>query len=441
MLAAKNPPTKTYLSAQHLNPYMTILIRQAKIVDPTSSFHLSIQDIFIENGIIKEIGSVQQTADHVIDAPGLHVSPGWLDLFAHFCDPGLEFKETIETGIAAAAKGGFTEVMVVPNTKPVVDGKSQVEYIVQKSKHSIVNVHPLGAVTKQAEGKELAEMYDMKAAGATAFSDGLYPLQSAGLLLKALQYIKAFNGVLLQIPDDKTIGTFGLMNEGIVSTQLGLPGKPVLAEEILIARDIKLTKYAESKLHFTGVTSPKSIEYISRGKQGGIGVSCSVTPAHLYFTDEDLRNYNTNLKLYPPLRTAAERDALKQAVLNGTVDCIASHHQPHEYDSKVCEFQEAKFGMIGLETCYGATGAALGHALTAERWVELVSIQPRRIAGLNIPTIQKGATANVTIFDPSATYVFDEQDIRSKSRNSAFIGKELKGKAVAVINNNQIQIN
>lgn len=420
---------------------MTILIRQAKIVDPTSSFHLSIQDVFIENGIITTIGSIHKNADHVVEAPGLHVSPGWMDLFAHFCDPGLEFKETIETGIAAAARGGFTEVMVLPNTKPVVDGKSQVEYIIQKSKQAVVTVHPLGAITKQAEGKELAEMYDMKAAGAAAFSDGWHPVQSAGLLLKALQYVKAFNGVLLQMPDDKTIGTYGLMNEGIVSTQLGLPGKPVLAEEILVARDIKLTKYAESKLHFTGVTSPKSIEYINRGKQGGTGVSCSVTPAHLYFTDEDLRTYDTNLKLYPPLRTAAERDAVKQAVLNGSVDCIASHHQPHEYDSKVCEFQEAKFGMIGLETCYGAVGAALGNELTVERWVELISIHPRTIAGINIPTIKEGAAANVTIFDPSATYVFDEQDIRSKSRNSAFIGKELKGKVVAVINNNQIQIN
>jgi dihydroorotase len=420
---------------------MTILIRQAKIVDPTSSFHLSIQDLFIENGIITTIGSIHKNADHVVEAPGLHVSPGWMDLFAHFCDPGLEFKETIETGIAAAARGGFTEVMVLPNTKPVVDGKSQVEYIIQKSKQAVVTVHPLGAITKQAEGKELAEMYDMKAAGAAAFSDGWHPVQSAGLLLKALQYVKAFNGVLLQIPDDKTIGTYGLMNEGIVSTQLGLPGKPVLSEEILVARDIKLTKYAESKLHFTGVTSPKSIEYINRGKQGGTGVSCSVTPAHLYFTDEDLRTYDTNLKLYPPLRTAAERDAVKQAVLNGSVDCIASHHQPHEYDSKVCEFQEAKFGMIGLETCYGAVGAALGNDLTVERWVELISIHPRSIAGIHIPTIKEGAAANVTIFDPSATYVFDEQDIRSKNRNSAFIGKELKGKAVAVINNNQIQIN
>ncbi|MBX9783886.1 MAG: dihydroorotase [Chitinophagaceae bacterium] len=420
---------------------MTILIRQAKIVDPTSPFHLSRQDIFITNGVIQKMGALSENADQVIEGQNIHVSPGWFDLFAHFCDPGLEYKETIATGMNAAAAGGFTEVLVLPNTKPAVDGKSQVEYIVQKSKNNLVNVHPLGAVTKQTEGKELAEMYDMRSAGAAAFSDGLSPVQSAGLLLKALQYIKSFDGVLLQIPDDKTIGTYGLMNERIVSTQLGLPGKPVLAEEILVARDIKLTKYAESKLHFTGITSPKSIEYISRGKQGGTGVSCSVTPAHLYFCDEDLRSYDTNLKLYPPLRTGAERDALKEAVLNGTIDCIASHHQPHEYDSKVCEFQEAKNGMIGLETSYGATGAALGNRLTAERWVELAAINPRKILNIEVPSIKEGTMANVTIFDPEATYIFGKDSIQSKSSNSAFIGKGLKGKVIGVINNNQIKIN
>ena len=212
---------------------MTILIRQAHIIDPTSPFHKTIQDVLIQDGFIKHIGSLPtQQADEVIEENDLHLSPGWVDLFAHFCDPGFEFKETLETGIEAAAAGGYTDVMVLPNTNPVVTGKSQVEYIVQKAKQSPVNIHPLGAVTKQTEGKELAEMYDMRAAGAAAFTDGLHPVQSAGLLLKALQYVKAFNGTIIQIPDDKTIGTYGLMNEGIISTQLGLPGKPILAEEI-----------------------------------------------------------------------------------------------------------------------------------------------------------------------------------------------------------------
>ncbi len=420
---------------------MTILIRQATIIDPGSTFHLSKQDVLIENGRFSKIGSLpNESADTTIDEPNIHLSPGWIDIFVHFCDPGLEYKETIETGIAAAAAGGFTEVLALPNTNPVVGSKSQVEYIINKSKANAVTVHPFGAVTKQTEGKELAEMYDMKAAGAVAFTDGINPVQSAGLLLKALQYVKAFNGIILQIPDDKTIGTHGLMNEGIISTQLGLPGKPVLAEEIQVARDIKLTKYADSKLHFTGITSPKSLEYINRGKQGGTGVSCSVTPAHLFFCDEDLQTYDTNLKLYPPLRTKEERDSLKEAVLNGLVDCISSHHQPHEYDSKVCEFEYAKPGMIGLETCYGAMGAVFGHQLSAEKWVELISINPRKLLEMNIPVIKEGEAANVTIFNPNTTYVFTEDFIKSKSKNSAFIGKELKGSVIGIINNNQLKL-
>ncbi|MEJ8819591.1 dihydroorotase [Lacibacter sp. H407] len=421
---------------------MTILIRQAHIIDPASPFHSTQQDVLIENGSIKQIGQLQNSsADKIIEHENLHLSPGWVDLFVNFCDPGYEYKETLETGMDAAAAGGFTEVMVLPNTNPVVSGKSQVEYLVQRSKYAAVSIHPLGSVTKQTEGKELAEMYDMKAAGAVAFTDGVHPVQSAGLLLKALQYVKAFNGTVIQIPDDKTIGTHGLINEGIVSTRLGLPGKPVLAEEIQVARDIKLTRYAESKLHFTGVTSPKSLEYINRSKESGIAVTCSVTPAHLYFSDEDLQTYDTNLKLYPPLRAITERDALKAAVLNGSVDCIASHHQPHEYDSKVCEFEYAKAGMIGLETSYGVMGAVFGEKLSAEKWVELVSINPRRVLDLEMPLIKEGEPANVTMFIPQATYVFTEDDIRSKSKNSAFVGRELKGKVVGIINNNQLKLN
>jgi dihydroorotase len=421
---------------------MTILIRKAHIIDPASPFHATTQDVLIENGRIKQIGqSIPASADQIIDQPNLHLSPGWFDLFAHFCDPGFEYKETLETGIEAAAAGGFTEVMVLPNTQPVVSGKSQVEYIVQKSRYAAVSIHPSGAVTKQTEGKELAEMYDMQSAGAIAFTDGIHPVQSAGLLLKALQYVKAFRGTIIQIPDDNSIGTYGLMNEGIVSTRLGLPGKPILAEEIQVARDIKLTRYAESKLHFTGITSPKSIEYINRAKQTGAAISCSVTPAHLYFCDEDLQSYDTNLKLYPPLRTATEREALKKAVLNGSVDCITTHHEPHEYDSKICEFEYAKPGMIGLESCYGVMGAIFGNQLTAEKWIELISINPRKVLGLNVPAIKEGELANVTIFDPEATYIFTEEAIRSKSRNSAFVGKELKGKVIGIINNNQLKLN
>ncbi|HEX2629607.1 MAG TPA: dihydroorotase, partial [Chitinophagaceae bacterium] len=235
---------------------MKILIKQARITDPSSPLNGQIADIFIEDGIIRNIGpSLSQKADQEITIEGLHASPGWVDVFANFGDPGYEFKETLETGTAAAAAGGYTDVLLIPNTNPVIHNKAAVEYIVQKSKTLPVNVHPIGAITRNVEGKELAEMYDMKASGAVAFGDGTSPIQSAGLLVKALQYVKSFNGTIIQVPDDKSINPHGLMNEGIISTRLGLPGKPAMAEELIVARDIKLARYAESNLHFTGISS------------------------------------------------------------------------------------------------------------------------------------------------------------------------------------------
>jgi dihydroorotase len=420
---------------------MKVLLQQVQIIDPSSPFHRTTNDIFIDAGIISKIDTaIKESADHVVSGENLHVSPGWLDVFANFGDPGYEFKETLETGSAAAAAGGFTDVFVIPNTRPVIDTKSQVEYIRRKSESLPVNVYPIGAVSKNTEGKDLAEMYDMLASGAIAFSDGLHAVQSAGLLLKALQYVKAFDGVIIQIPDDKSIGSNGLMHEGIISTRLGLPGKPMMAEELLVARDIKLARYAGSKLHFTGVTSPKSLEYIKRAKDAGIQVTCSVTPYHLYFSDEDLLNYDTNLKVYPPLRSKNDLISLRNAVSDGTIDCIATHHMPHEYDSKVLEFEYAKYGMIGLETCYPVLKTILPE-IPETKWIELLSINPRKIFGLPQPVVESGQEAKLTVFDPSSRYSFSVTALRSKSKNSAFMGKQFQGSIKAIISKDNLFLN
>ncbi len=421
---------------------MKVLIKQATIVCASSPLNGLSKDILIDNGIIASIGNnVDDKEARIIQQQGLHVSIGWLDIFSHFCDPGFEYRETLESGANAAAAGGFTDVMVLPNTNPAVHNKSQVEYIVQKAKSLPVNIYPVGAVTKNAEGNELAEMYDMRQSGAVAFSDGVNAIQNSGLMIKALQYVKTFDGTIIQIPDDRGIAPGGLMNEGVVSTQLGLPGKPMMAEELIVARDIKLARYADSRLHFTGVSSAKSLEYIKRAKEGGIKVSCSVTPYHLFFTDEDLRNYDTNLKVAPPLRNKANQAALLNALQDGTIDCIASHHIPQNYDNKVCEFEYAKNGMIGLESLFGVVWSMVNSQWSIVDAIERLSIAPRKIFGLPVPVIEEKAAACITLFNPNAEYVFDETMIASKSKNSAFGGKQLKGKVVGIVNKGQIILN
>ena len=405
---------------------------------------LSRGDILIRDGRITEIAPSIEPGKtenlEILDADAGYVSPGWVEIFSDFADPGYEFKEDLSTGSAAAFAGGFTHVFLLPSTHPVVDNKSQVRYIIEKAARLPVNLYPIGAISKGLEGKELSEMYDMAASGAIAFSDGKAPLQSAGLLLKALQYVKANDGVLIQLPFDNTIGTFGLINEGITSTRLGLPGLPAIAEELMIQRDIELVRYTESKLHFTGISSKKSMDLIAAAKQEGLPVTCSVTPHHLLFTDEDLIGYDTNLKLNPPLRGREDRDALREGVKNGVIDMVATHHFAEHSDDKVREFEYAKNGMIGLQTSFSVLMEAMPD-ITPERVVELLSLMPRTVFGLDTGTLKVGQMADLTIFHPTKNSTFTKQDNKSKAANSPYFDRPLTGKVLATISRNQITKN
>lgn len=418
---------------------MKVLIKHANIICSSSAHHGQVKDILLHNGIIEKIADqISEKVDQIIEHPGLHVSIGWMDLFAHFNDPGMEHKETLESGARAAAAGGFTDVLILPNTAPGISSKSVVEYVRQKAAPLPVNILPIGSLTKNNEGKALTEMYDMFASGAVAFSDGTESVQSPGLLLKALQYVLPIEACIIQVPDDKSVSAHGLMNEGIVSTQLGLPGKPAIAEELMIARDIELLKYSKSRLHITGVSTRRGIELIKAAKKEGWQLTCSVTPAHLLFCDEDLQGYDSNLKLNPPLRTRADRDALREAFEQGDIDAIASHHLPQHWDDKTCEFEYARYGSTSLETVFAV---ARLYQQNIGDLIQLMTVAPRNIVGIPVPTIEEGVNACLTLFSPDEAVVFDEKNTKSVSRNNAFAGQELKGKVVGIINKQQISIN
>lgn len=409
---------------------MDIVLKGVTVIDPSSPFHQQITDVFIQNGVVAETGQLSRLGDHVIQVDGLHLVPGFTDIFAHFCDPGFEHRETLASGARTAAYGGYTDVFVLPNTVPVHHQKPGIEYLVQRSRSLPVNVHPIGAVTKNIEGKELAEMYDMGVSGAVAFSDGLCPLQSGGIALKALQYLKATNKTLIQLPDDQSISAHGLMNEGVVSTRLGLAGKPAIAEELMISRDIELVKYTASRLHITGVSTARGLSLVREAKAAGLFVTCSVTPYHLFFTDEDLNDYDTSLKVSPPLRTRNDVQSLKAGLEDGTVDCIASHHLPQHTDNKVVEFEYAKAGMIGLETCFAAVRTAVP-GVDLSKLIALFSTAPRNIFGLPQPSVAVGCPAAFALLLPEAEWV--PEAFASRSKNSAFTGKTLRGKPLGII--------
>ncbi len=415
---------------------MNILLKQVIIADPHSIYNGTVKDIFISKGTIFSIDdAISQPADVTIQGEGkTFVSPGWCDVFSQFSDPGFEYKETLQSGAAAAAAGGFTQVFVVPNTTPVLYNKAGVEYVVQKSKNLPSAVRPLGAITKNCEGKELAEMYDMHRSGAVAFTDGLQPLQSSQLMLKALQYVKSFEGVIIQMPVDNSINAGGLMHEGIVSTRLGLPGIPAVGEELMMKRDIGLLQYTGGRLHITGITTAKGMELIRAAKRENLNITCSVTPYHLYFCDEDLQSYDTNLKVNPPLRSAADREAMREGILDGTIDCIASHHIPQHWDDKVCEFEYAKNGMIGLQTSFAVINTIFPE-LPVNRLVQLFSLNAGAIFSLPAVRVEEGSAAELTLFNRDETSTLTKENSQSKSLNSPFFNLPLRGFVKGIVHN------
>lgn len=421
---------------------MQVHIRKARVIDPQSIFHDKVVDILVEDGIIKDIAtSVSSRAQTVIQAKGLHISPGWVDVFADYREPGFEQKETIESGLSAAASGGFTDVLLAPNTQPALSTKSSIQYILQKSGGNIVNLHPLGAATQNTDGKDLAEMLDMRSNGAIAFTDGWKPIQNSGLMLKALEYVKAFKGTIVQLPVDAALAAGGLMNESTVSTSLGMAGIPTLAESIIVHRDIALARYTDSKLHITGISTAESVNMVRQAKAQGLAVTCSVTPYHLTLTDHALTGYDSVYKVSPPLRSEADRQALIEGLKDGVIDCIASHHRPHEWDAKAKEFEYAAEGMAVQEIMFNILWGPLKEYISIDRLIESMTIIPRDIFGLEMREIKKGNKAVLTLFTVDGEHTLATENVRSASRNNPFIGKTLNGKVLGVLNNNQLHLN
>lgn len=422
---------------------MNIFLRGVTIIDPDSPYHLKTKDIFIENGKVASIGKKpdSKTKTEELDCKGLMISPGWFDMYAHFCDPGFEYKEDLSSGKKAAAAGGFTGVAVLPDTFPSIHSKSEVEYIRNKSKGHIVDVHAIGAVTHQCKGKELAEIYDMHKSGAVAFSDAEHALMDSGVMMRALLYAKPFNGVIFSHPDDESVSHGGSMNEGTTSTHLGLKGMPSIAEELLVIRDIYLAEYTGSRVHFSCISTKRSVELIREAKKRGVKVTAGVNSINLLFDDSELTGFDSNFKVNPPLRTKEDIKALKAGLKDKTIDVIVSGHQPQNSELKDVEYEYAHFGIINLQTSFALANTTLGKTLTTEQLIDKIAVQPRKILNLPVPVVKENEEANFTIFDTDTEWKLSEKEIKSKSKNTPLIGKPLTGRAVAIINNNQFQKN
>jgi dihydroorotase len=421
---------------------MNALIKSAKIVDNNSEFNGETVDILIEKGLISKIGLDLKNPNEIkeIHFNNLHVSAGWFDMRANFCDPGNEYKEDLNSGLNAAAKGGFTGVMVMPDSEPATSTKSGIQYIINKTKGNIVDAFPAGSLSHNCEGKEIAEMYDMHSAGAIAFTDNKKSVSKSSLLNRAMLYSQSFNGLIINFPNDREISNSGQINEGIVSTELGLKGIPALAEELMVSRDIFLAEYCNSKIHLSNITTKKSVQLIKDAKKKGIKITADVNSYHLLFDETELLHFDNHFKVNPPLRTKEDIKALITGLKDGTIDVICSDHTPEDIENKQCEFDHSAFGMINLQTSFSAANTAIKNKLDLAEFISKITSSPRRILGLEKIEITVGEKANLTLFSPTEKWTFNKEDIVSKSKNTPFIGKELTGKVYGIINNNKIEL-
>jgi dihydroorotase len=413
---------------------MKHLVKNAKVVDSSSPLNGKTLDLFIESGTIVKTGK-NLSADKdckIWEEEGLHVSPGWFDPTVHFCDPGEEHKEDLNSGMLAAAAGGFTGVGLLPVTHPPVSSKAQIEYIKNKCANGAVEVIPYGTISAQLDYQNLSEMHDMHQAGARAFTDYLHDTD-AGLLLRAMQYCTDMNVPIYAFAVEPSLTRGGLMHEGKINVGLGLKGIPAIAEDIAVARNIFLVKYNHTRLHFLNVSTAGSVELIRKAKKEGCNITAQVTAQHLFFSDNDMYGFDTNLKLNPPLRSKEDIEALIEGIADGTIDCITSDHFPQDIESKKVEFDQALYGAASLEAAFGAVNTVLSGKISPEKMVTLLSANPRKILGLPVPVIKENEKANLTLFNPFTKTVFDQSQIKSKAVNCPYTGKTFTGKVLGII--------
>jgi dihydroorotase len=414
---------------------MKILIKNGHLVDPKNKID-EVMDLLIENDRVKKVAKkISEKADKEIDAKGKIVCPGLIDIHVHLRQPGYEYKETIETGLRAALKGGFTGVCPMANTNPIADRRSDMEFAVSEARRlGLANLWPVGAVTLKQEGKELTEFGELKKGGAVGLSDDGRPISDSNILRRALEYSKKFGLPILVHCQDEGLFGCGCMNEGFVSTKLGLPGIPVEAESVEVARDLQLADLTGGRLHFCHISSRKSLDLIRQAKAQGSRVTAETCPHYFHLTDETVLGYDTNAKMNPPLRAKEDIEAVKKALKDGTVDAIATDHAPHAEGEKDVEFDKAPFGIIGLETSLALSLALVEEkVLTMTDLIRKMSLNPAAIIQVDRGHLSEGAAADVTVFDPGSAWTVEKEKFESKSKNSPFSGWKLKGRATDVI--------